>query len=80
MNSFILSLGLTFSQPVGEVLPSNDAPRYIVKALYKELKLDKTVSKLEKKYLKIDQYPKLVYIGIVGRIVTEKRLTYTWRF
>lgn len=80
MNSFILAGALTFGQPVGEVLPPQDAPRYVAKALYKELELDKTVSDWEKKYLKLDEYPELAYIGIVGRIVTERRITYTWRF
>jgi hypothetical protein len=80
MNSFVLAGALTFGQPVAEVYPDNDAPRYIAKALYREFELDKTVSRLEKKYLKLDDYPVLGYIGIVARIATERRVTYTWRF
>lgn len=80
MNSFILTTALTFGQPIGEILPDQDAPRYIAKAMYRELKLDKTVSKLEKKYLKLDDYPELAYIGVVVRVATEKRVTYTWEF
>jgi len=80
MNSFILSAALTFGQPVGEILPDRDAPRYIAKAVYKEQGLDKIVSKLEKKYLKLEDYPALGYIGVVVRISTEKRITYRWEF
>jgi hypothetical protein len=80
MNSFILAGALTFGQPVAEVIPSNDAPRYIAKALYRELEWDKVVSRIEKKYIKLDDYPALAYIGIVGRIATERRVTYTWAF
>lgn len=80
MNSFILAGALTFGQPVGEILPDQDAPRYIAKALYRELEWDKIVTRLEKKHLKLDKYPELAYIGIVARVVTEKRVTYTWRF
>jgi len=80
MNSFILAGALTFGQPIGEVLPSKDAPKYIAKALYKQQKLDKIVSRFEKRYLKLDEYPALGYIGIVARVATEKRFTYTWRF
>ena len=80
MNSFILSAALTFGQPVGEVLPDQDAPRYFAKALYKQQGLDKRVSKWEKKHLNLAQYPELAYIGIVVRIVTEKRIGHTWRF
>lgn len=80
MNSFLLSAALTFGQPVGEILPDQDAPRYIAKALYRELEWDKIVSKLEKKHLKLDKYPELAYIGVVVRVTTEKRITYTWRF
>ena len=80
MNSFVLAGALTFGQPVAEILPDQDAPRYIAKALYQELELNKVVSKWEDKYLKVDEYPELIYIGIVGRIATERRVTYTWRF
>lgn len=80
MNSFILAGALTFNAPVAEIIPDEDAPRYIAKALYRELELDKTVSRIEKKYIKLDRYPELAYIGIVGRIVVERRITHTWRF
>lgn len=80
MNSFLLSAALTFGQPVGEILPDRDAPRYIAKALYRELEWNKKVSKLEKKYLKLDKYPELAYIGVVVRIATEQRISHTWRF
>ncbi len=80
MNSLILSAALTFGQPIGEVLPDRDAPRYIAKALYSDLELDQKVSKLEKKYLKLDKYWALGYIGIVLKISTEQRVTHTWEF
>jgi hypothetical protein len=80
MNSFILAGALTFGQPVAEIYPDEDAPRYIAKAIYEEFDLGKTVSRIEKKYLKLDDYPELIYIGVIGRIVSERRVTYTWRF
>lgn len=80
VNSFIIAGALTFGQPVGQSLPDNDATKYIVKAMYYELEWDKIVTRVEKKHLKLDKYPELTYIGIVARIVTEKRVTYTWRF
>lgn len=80
MNSFILSAVLTFGQPVGEILPDRDASRYIAKALYQETKLDKAVSRFEKKYIRLDKYPELVYAGIIVRGITEKRVTYRWEF
>lgn len=80
MNSFILAGALTFGQPIGEILPDRDAPRYVAKALYKQQGLDKIVSRWEKKYLKLEKYPELAYIGIVVRIATEKRITYRWEF
>lgn len=80
VNSFILVGALTFGQPVGEMLPDQDAPRYIAKAVYKQYSLDKVVNRIEKRYL-----PKPVkkyggYIGIGIRLATEKRFTYTWKF
>lgn len=80
INSFVLTGALTFAQPVAEVYPDEDAPRYIAKALYREFGLDSTVKRFEKKYIKLDRYPELEYIGLVGRIAVERRVTYTWRF
>lgn len=80
VNSFILAGALTFNPPVMEVLPPQDAPRYVAKALYKELELDEKVSQLEKKYIMLDKYPELAYIGVVVRIIQDKRITYTWTF
>lgn len=80
MSSFILAGALTFGQPVGDILPSKDAPRYIAKALYKDSEFQTTVSRVEKLYLKLDNYPELAYIGIIGRFVVERRVTYAWRF
>ncbi len=80
MNSFVLAGALTFGQPVGEILPDRDAPRYAAKAIYRQQGLDRIVSKFEKKYLKLDRYPELAYAGVVVRVVTEKRITYRWEF
>lgn len=80
MNSFILAGALTFGQPVGEILPDQDAPRYIAKAIYRQQNLDKVVSRFEKRYLKLDEYPVLGYIGIVARVASERRVTYRWEF
>lgn len=80
MNSFMLAGALTFGQPIGEVLPPQDAPRYIAKALYKDSELQTVVSKLERHYLPLDKYPEIAYIGIIGRVVVEKRVTWEWRF
>lgn len=80
MNSFVLSAAITLTNPVGGALDDSDAARYVIKAAYKSFKLDQIVSKIEKKHLKLDKYPELGYIGLVARVVTEKRVTYTWRF
>lgn len=80
MNSLFLSAALSIGTPEGVALPDRDAPRYAAKALYRQLKLDKAVSKLENRYLKFDRYPHLAYIGIVGRIAVERRVSWEWRF
>lgn len=80
ISNYVLAWGLAFGQPVGEVLPPEDAPRYALKALAKQYEFDDVVSDWEKKYLHIDKYPELAYIGVIGRIVTERRVSYTWRF
>ncbi len=80
VNSFILAGALTFGQPVGQILPDQDAPRYIIKAIYKEYNVDDVVQRLEKKHLPpwLKEYGGYVGVGI--RLATEKRITYTWRF
>lgn len=80
MNSFILSAALAVGRPDGVALPDQDAPRYLAKAIYKEAQIDIYVSKLEKKYIKIDDYPVVGYIGFVARLASERRLTLNWRF
>lgn len=80
MNSFVLSASLAIGTPQGVALPDRDAPRYAAKALYKQVGLDKKVSEWEKRHLKLDRYPVIGYIGIVGRIITEQRITYEWKF
>jgi hypothetical protein len=80
ISNYVLAAGLTFGQPVGHVLPDQDAPRYAAKALYRQLGVDVMVSNWEQRHLQFDKYPELAYIGIVARIATERRVTYTWRF
>lgn len=75
-----LSAFLNIGAPDGVSMPTSDAPRYAAKALYRELKLDVTMAHIEKKYLKIDDYEYLLYLGVVARVATEQRISYTWRF
>lgn len=80
MTAYMLSAFLSVGTPEGYFLPDKDAPRYAAKALYMYWGLDKDVSRLEKKYIKIDKRPTLAYIGVVARVVSEKKISYTWRF
>jgi len=80
MTTYIMSGFLAIGSPVGTAMHSNEAPRYAAKAIYKELKLDDVVTRIEKRYIKLDDYPVVGYIGVVGRIISEKRVSYTWRF
>ena len=80
MTSFMLAGALTMANPNAYVLPDKDAVRYITKAVFIETGLNKTVSDWEKKNLKLDQRPELAYIGIIGRIAVEQRITYRWEF
>ena len=80
VNSFMLAGALTFGQPVAEVMPDQDAPRYVAKAMYRELDLDDVVSEWERKYFDLDDYPELLYIGVIVRIGTERRITWQWEF
>lgn len=80
MNAFILSAALTLGQPVGQILPPADAPRYAAKALYKQMELDAIVSRIEKRYLDEDLLLYTGYVGLGIRIATEKRITYRWEF
>lgn len=78
MTSYILSASVAIGTPQGEILPDRDAARWAAKAIYRQLELDKSVSSWEKKHIKIDKYPELKYIGIIGRVVTEQRITWRW--
>ena len=80
MTAYILSASVAIGSPQGEILPDRDAPRYAAKAIYKHLGLDDDVSEWEKKYIKLDKYPQLKYIGIIGRVVSEKQISWQWRF
>lgn len=80
MTAYILSASVAVGTPQGEILPDSDAPRWAAKALYYHLEGDKIASKWEKKYLRLDKHPELAYIGIIGRVVTEQRITWQWRF
>lgn len=78
MTAYILSASVAIGTPQGEILPDRDAPRWAAKAIYQQLEWDKPVSEWEKKYLKFDKYPELKYIGIIGRVATEQRITWRW--
>lgn len=80
MTAYMMSAFLAVGTPQGMILPDTEAPRYAAKALYKELGLDRSVSHFEKKYIKLDKRPALAYIGVVARVMSEKKITYTWRF
>lgn len=82
MSGYILSAFLTLpiTPDAGYANPEQEAMRRVSQALYKEFELDKTVKRLEKKYVDEDIKEYVGYTGIVVRIVTEKRVTYTWRF
>lgn len=80
MNNYVLSTFLSIGNPVGVALPQQDAPRYVAKALYRQYEIDTVVSRFEKRYLQLDKYPELAYIGIVVRVASEGRISYEWRF
>lgn len=83
MNSYILSLALIMPTPA-HVGNEQDAYKHIGKALYKELKLDKEVKKvekyIEKNYVPEEIKPYVGYTGVIIRAVVEKRISYEWRF
>ena len=80
MTAYMMSAFLAVGTPQGMILPDKDATRYAAKALYKQLNLDVPVNHFEKKYIKIDKRPVLQYIGVVARVVSEKKVTYRWSF
>lgn len=80
MTGIIMSAYVGISSPQGYLLPPQDAPRYVAKALYQEFEMDAIASRIEKKYIKLDDRPELVYLGIVIRVVSEKRISWHWRF
>ena len=78
MTAYVLSASVAIGTPQGYILPSKDAPRYAAKAIYRQLELDKAVSDWEKKHIELDKYPELTYIGFIGRVATEHRITWRW--
>ena len=60
--------------------PEKEAVRHLGKALVYELELDKVGKRIEKRHVpkKLKEYAP--YIGIVVRIGTERRISYTWEF
>ena len=80
MTGYILSASVAIGTPQGEILPDQDAARWAAKAIVKELEWDKMASRFEKKHLKLDKYPELMYIGIIARVASEQRITWRWEF
>lgn len=80
MNALLLSGFLAVQQPIGFENPEKEALRYLSKAVYYELDLGTKVKHIEKKYTPepIKKYGP--YIGVSIRVITEKRLSYTWTF
>lgn len=80
MTGLIMSAYVGILSPNGHAMSPNDAPRYALKAVYKQLELDKSVRQWEKRHINIAKYNELLYIGIITRIVVEKRVSYRWEF
>lgn len=80
MNNLLLATYLAIGTPHGVALPSEDAPRYAAKALYKELELDRYTKRIEKRILKNELTECFGYGILIGKIVTEKRVSYRWEF
>jgi hypothetical protein len=80
MNNLILATYLAIGTPQGEILPDQDAPRYAIKAIYKQAELDKAVSRIEKQYLPKPWKKYGGYVILGTTLATQKRISYTWRF
>ena len=80
MTVLLFSGFLAIQNPVPFEDPTHEALRYGSKALFYELHLDQKVEGLEKKLIPEKLKPYAPAIGIVGRLVAEQRLSYTWRF
>ena len=60
--------------------PEREAVRAVSKALYRELDLDKTVKRIEKRYLPDEVKEYGGYAAIGYRIFVERRISYEWTF
>ena len=78
VNSLILSMFLSVNTQQG--LPDRDAPKYVAKAVYKELNLDEITKRLEKRYVGNDLRKYGGYAILVTRIVSENKISYNWEF
>lgn len=65
---------------VGFADSSKEAKKHISKALYIELKIDKAVKRLEKRYTPKWAIKYGPYILTGYKMAIEKRVSYTWRF
>lgn len=79
MNGFLLSGFLMVQNPVPFADPQREALRYGAKALFVELDLKDYFKELEK-YVPPEVKPYAPYVGIAGRLISEKRISYTWSF
>jgi hypothetical protein len=80
VSGVILSAYVAIGSPQGDVLPPEDALRYAAKAGAIYMKLDKRLSRWEKKHLGLAEHKELLYGGAMLRIMIERRASYTWVF
>jgi hypothetical protein len=60
--------------------PQEAALQHLGRAAYIELDLSQYVQNIEKKYISKRFKTYAPYVIIVGRIATERQVSYTWRF
>ena len=82
MNAFILATSLAWASPQQAVYNNSkeEAIKTVGKAMYVELEINKSVNRLEKKYV-----PKIVkeygtWPTLLIKIITEKKASYEWTF
>lgn len=77
---FVLSAAITITPHLDNTGEKKDAIKAVGKAVYKQHRIDKKLRQLEKRYLSDEVR---FYGGVVinlGKIITEKKITYEWTF
>lgn len=78
--SLVTSAYLALPNPVFFDNPEEQALRHLARAAYIEFEVDKTVKRVEKRYVPKWVYTYGPYVAPVIQIASQQRVTYTWRF